>query len=177
MIGCTNFIRLSFWSSLYPCPLKNIRNRTKCYPRPLASGFRHFWFDGTCLCLCISRCLRPFRDCPGSCGTGYAVPPGTRRAASRAALTGHSFALSSAPLPSGLVHLSPFTFHLSPFTFHLSPFTFHLSPFTFQVSGLRFRPSPPYSTGSRTGLSLGSVLSHSSTMEVESPPPIPRIHR
>ncbi|MEY2906726.1 MAG: hypothetical protein RLZZ408_1197 [Verrucomicrobiota bacterium] len=26
--------------------------------------------------------VRPFRDCPGSCGTGYAVPPGTRRSAS-----------------------------------------------------------------------------------------------
>ena len=68
-------------------------------------------FDATCLCLSISRCIdaaslpgsggtlraatesqssvhppgclvRPFRDCPGRCGTGYAVPPGTRRSAS-----------------------------------------------------------------------------------------------
>jgi hypothetical protein len=36
---------------------------------------------------------------------------------------------------------------------------------------------PLYWTGSRTGLSLGSVLSHSSTMEVESPPPTPNIQR
>ena len=74
-------------------------------------------FDATCLCLSISRCIdaaslpgsrgtlraatesqssahppgclvRPFRDCPGSCGTGYAVPPGTRRSASGGALSG-----------------------------------------------------------------------------------------
>jgi hypothetical protein len=38
------------------------------------------------LCLGLSRGPRPFRDSAGSCGTGYAVPPGTRRSASGAAL-------------------------------------------------------------------------------------------
>jgi hypothetical protein len=81
----------------------------------LGSGLFRIHVDATCLCLSISRCIdaaslpgsrgtlravtesqssahppgclvRPFRDCPGSCGTGYAVPPGTRRSASGGAL-------------------------------------------------------------------------------------------
>ena len=39
-----------------------------CHP----SGYLQI--DGIRLCLSISRCLRPFRDCPGSSGTGYSVP-------------------------------------------------------------------------------------------------------
>jgi hypothetical protein len=89
-------------------------------------------FDATCLCLSISRCIdaaslpgsrgtlraatesqssahppgclvRPFRDCPGSCGTGYAVPLGTRRSASGGALRAATLLQSDAPLPRGLV--------------------------------------------------------------------------
>jgi hypothetical protein len=74
-------------------------------------------FDATCLCLSISRCIdaaslpgsrgtlraatesqssahppgclvRPFRDCPGSSGTGYSLTPVTRRSVSGGALWG-----------------------------------------------------------------------------------------
>ena len=46
-----------------------------CHP----SGYLQI--DGIRLCLSISRCLRPFRDCPGSSGTGYSVTRVTRRSA------------------------------------------------------------------------------------------------